>query len=123
MCIRDRGSGDVVLDQLPRGEARALVEGPGLVGEDVDLFTAFDGGADNAEGGAVAAGGEGSGVAVGEDGTLLWQELCAEGPELAQVGDVFIVEALGEGYYGCFNLGNWSVRGSEGVVELSLIHI
>ena len=59
------------LEQLPGGQAGALEEGSRLVGEDVDCLPALDGGADDAEGGAVAGGGEGAGVAVGEDGALL----------------------------------------------------
>ena len=95
--VADERGGDVVLDELPGGEARALVEGAGLVGEDVDLLAALDGGADDAERGAVAAGGERSGVAVGEDGAFLREQRCAEGSELAEVGDVLVVEAVGEG--------------------------
>ena len=68
--VAEDGGGDVVLHELPCGEAGALQEGTGLVGEDVDLVAALDGGADDAEGGAVAAGGEGAGVAVGEDGAF-----------------------------------------------------
>ena len=69
--VAEDGGGDVVVQQLPRGEAGALQVGAGLVGVDVDLVAALDGGADDAERGAVAAGGEGTGVAVGQDGAFL----------------------------------------------------
>ncbi len=72
--VAEDGGGDVVLHELPCGEAGALKEGTGLVGEDVDLVAVLDGGTDDAEGSAVAAGGEGAGVAVGENGAFLWEE-------------------------------------------------
>ena len=81
--VADDRDGDAVLHQLPGGEARALEEGAGLVGVDVDLVAALDGGADDAERGAVAAGGEGAGVAVGEDGAFLREERCAVGAHRA----------------------------------------
>ena len=60
-------------------------------------MAALDGGADDTEGGAVAAGGEGAGVAMGEDGALLRKQFCAKGPELLAGGDVFVVHLAGEG--------------------------
>ena len=66
--VGDHGGGDAVLLQLPGGEARALEEGAGLVGVDVELLAALDGGADYAQSGAVAAGGgQRARVAVGEN--------------------------------------------------------
>ncbi len=117
--VAEDGGGDVVLHELPRGEAGALEEGTGLVGEDVDLVAALDGGADDAEGGAVAAGGEGSGVAVGEDGAFLREERCAVGAHLFAGGDVFVVHAAGFGYYGGFDFGDGGVFCGEGVVEVA----
>ena len=71
--VAEDGGGDVVLHELPGGEAGALEVGAGLVGEDVDgCGRVLDGRADDAEGGAVAAGGERAGVAVGEDGAFAW---------------------------------------------------
>ena len=64
--VAEDGGGNAVGHQLPGGEARALQEGTGFVGEDVNLLAALDGSADHAQGCPVAAGGEGSGVAVGE---------------------------------------------------------
>ena len=117
--VAEDGGGDVVLHELPGGEARALEEGAGLVGEDVDLVAALDGGADDAEGGAVAAGGECSGVAVGEDCAFFGKEGCAVGTHLFAGGDVFVVHAAGFGDDGGFDLGDWSVFGGERVVEVA----
>jgi hypothetical protein len=39
---------------FPGGEARALQEGAGFVGEHFDVFTGFGGGADHAERGSIA---------------------------------------------------------------------
>ena len=93
--VAEHGGGDVVLHEFPGGEAGALEEGAGLVGEDVDLVAALDGGADDAEGGAVAAGGESAGVAVGEDGAFRGEERCAVRAHLFAGGDVFVVHAGG----------------------------
>ena len=97
--------------QLPGGEAGALEEGAGLVGEDVDLVAALDGGADDAERGAVAAGGEGAGVAVGEDGAFLREKRRAVSAHLLAGGDVFVVHAAGFGDDGGFDLGDSGVFG------------
>ena len=70
--------------QLPGGQARALEVRPCLVGEDGHPLAGFDGGADHAEGGAVAAGGESAGIAVGEDRGLRAEEL---GAVCARCGD------------------------------------
>ncbi len=85
-------TGNVVFHQLPGGEARALEKRPGFVGEDVNVFAGLDGGANDSEGGAVTCGGQGSGVAVGEDSAGLGQErgaVCSHG---AIGGDVFGVD-------------------------------
>jgi hypothetical protein len=117
--VAEDGGGDVVLEELPGGEACALKIGAGFVGEDVDVVTALDGGADDAESCAVAAGGEGSGVAVGEDGALFWQEVSAVGAEGFALLDVFVVEAVGEGYDLLFDLGDGRVGGCEFGVEVA----
>ena len=46
--VTDHGGGNVVLHQLPCGEARALQEGAGFVGVNMDAFALRDGGADDA---------------------------------------------------------------------------
>ena len=117
--VAEDGGGDVVLEEFPGGEACALEEGTGLVCEDVDVVAGFDGGADDSEGGAVAAGGEGSGVAVGEDGALFGEEGCAVGSHLLAGGDVFVVHAAGLGDDGGLDLGDGSVVLGEVVVEVA----
>ena len=119
--VADEGGGDVVLEELPGGEARALVEGAGLIGEDVDLPAGLNGRADDAESGAVAAGGQRAGVAVGEDGAFLGQKLRAERAELAEVGDVFVVQGFGERDDVGLDLRNGSVLRGEAVVELTYL--
>ena len=101
------------------GEASTLKVGAGFVGEDVDLLAVFYGSADDAEGRTVAAGGEGSGVAVGEDGAFLREEFGSEAAEFLAVGDVFVVHLAGAGGDGFFDLGNGGVLGGEGVVKLA----
>ena len=113
--VAEDGGGDVVVEELPGGEAGSLEVGAGLVGEDVDLVAALDGGADDSEGGSVAAGGEGSGVAVGEDGALLGEERCAVGSHGLAGGDVFVVHPPGFGDEGGFDLGDGGSGGGEGV--------
>ena len=117
--VAEDGGGDGILHELPGGEAGALEVGAGLVGEDVEGVAALDGGADDAEGGAVAAGGEGSGVAVGEDGALPGKEVSAVGAEGLALGDVFVVEAVGEGDDGGLDCGDGGVGGGELSVEVA----
>src|SRR5580704_556245 len=62
--VANHGGGDAVGHQFPGGEARTLKEGASFVGVDVDLLALLDGGADNAESGSIAAGGQGPGVAM-----------------------------------------------------------
>jgi hypothetical protein len=115
--VAEDSGGDVVLHELPCGEAGALKEWAGLVGEDVDLVAALDGGADDAEGSAVAAGGEGAGVAVSEDGAFEWEERCAVSAHLFAGGDVLVVHAAGLGDDCGFDLGDGGVLCGELVVE------
>jgi len=117
--IAEDGGGDVVLHELPCSEASALQEGAGLVGEDVDLVAVLDGGADDAEGSTVAAGGEGASVAVGEHGAFERKERCAVRAHLLAGSDVFVVHAAGLGDDGRFDFGNGSVFGGELVVEVA----
>ena len=65
--VADERAGHLLEGNLVRGEARALVVGAGLVTVDVLEAAGLAEGADDAEGGAVARGGERAGVAVGED--------------------------------------------------------
>ena len=58
---------DAVLDQLPRGQPRALQKRPRLVGEHGDLLALLGGRANHAERGAVAGRRQRAGVAVRQD--------------------------------------------------------
>jgi sugar lactone lactonase YvrE len=69
--VAEDGGRNAVGHQLPGGEARALQEGTGFVGENVNLLTALDGSADHSQSCPVAAGGQGSGVAVGEHAAFI----------------------------------------------------
>ena len=68
--VGDERDVDAALVQLPRGQPRALQERARLVGEDVDAALLLVRGADDAERGAVAAGGQRAGVAVREHAAL-----------------------------------------------------
>ena len=81
--VADDGGGDVVGHQFPGGEARALEERTGFVGVDVDALALLDGGADDAESGAVAAGGKCAGVAVGEDAAFFRKQQLAPNAPMA----------------------------------------
>jgi hypothetical protein len=109
--------GDVVLHELPCGEAGALKEGTGLVGEDVDFVAVLDGGTDDAESSAVTAGSKGAGVAMSEDSAFFGKQRCAVGAHLLAGSDVFVVHATGLGDDCGFNLGDGGVFCSELVVE------
>ena len=89
-----RGNG--ILHQLPGGQPRALEIGACLVGEHVDIMAALHGRANDAKRCAVAAGGQGSRVAVSQDGALLRQQVCAVRAERFALGDVLVVQPLGE---------------------------
>src|ERR1039458_6104624 len=117
--VADERGRNVVLDQLPGREARALVERTGLVGEDVDLLALFDGGADDAQSGTIAAGCQCAGIAMGEHGALLGEKSGTECAELAQVGDVLVVEAAGEGNDLLLDLRDGGVAGGELGVEVA----
>ncbi len=117
--VAEDSGGDVVVEELPGGEAGALQVGAGLVGVDVDLVAALDCGADDSEGCAVAAGGEGSRVAVGEDGAFLREEGCAVRSHGFAGGDVFVVHLLGFGDEGCLDVGDRGAGCGEGVVAVA----
>ena len=116
--VAQHGGRDVVFHQLPRGQSRALEIGAGFVGEDVDLVALLHGGADDAEGGTVSAGGERAGVAVGEDGALLRKQFGPDAAEFAAVGNVFVVHLAGERDDAGLDLRYRGVGRGEGVVEV-----
>ena len=90
--VGDERGGNAVLLQFPDGEARALQEGAGFIGEDVDGFAGFDGGADHAERGAVSGGGQRAGVAVREHGLAVGNQRRAVAADGAADGDVFLAD-------------------------------
>ena len=65
--VGDKGAGDVVVHQLIGGEPGSLEQGTGLICVNHIHFTLAESTAHHAEGGAVPAGGQAAGVAVGED--------------------------------------------------------
>src|SRR5690606_21160609 len=79
-AVGDQRDRDAVLEKLPRGEAGALKEGPGLAGVDADLLSLLACGSDHAERGAVAYRGQRTGVAVREDAVPVPDH---RGPDLA----------------------------------------
>lgn len=90
-----------------------------LVGEDIDLMAAFDCGTNDSKGGTVATGGERPGVAVGQNRAILRQKRRAVGSHLLAGGDIFVVHATGFGDNGGFDLGDGSIFGGQGVVEVA----
>ena len=76
--VADQGDGDVVPDQLIGGEPGALKQRSGLIGVDYGHLVLLVGGADDPQGGAIAACGKGPGIAMGEDSGALRDKLCAE---------------------------------------------
>ena len=104
--VAENSGWNVVLHQLPRGESRALEVGSCLIGEDINGVPALNRRADDAESGAVAARGERTGVAVGEDGPVLRQQVCPKGTELFAGSDIFVVHAAREGNNGGLDLGD-----------------
>jgi hypothetical protein len=87
--VGDQRGGDVVVLQFPDGEARALQERPGFIGEDVDLFAGSDGRANHAERGAIAGGGQRARVAVREHGLAVGNQRRAVLSDALVDGDVF----------------------------------
>ena len=96
--VAEDGGGDPIGHQFPGGEARALKERACFVGEDMNPFAALDGGANDSKCGPVAAGGERSGVAMGEHSSLLGHQVCAKGAHGATGGDVFVVHGASFGF-------------------------
>src|SRR5580698_4543436 len=87
---------DVVLEEFPGCEPGALVERPRLVGIDVDLLASFNRCADDAQRRAITACGKRTSVAVRQDSAFMRQQLCAKGAQAAQIGDVLVVQTLGQ---------------------------
>ncbi len=73
----------------------------------------FDCRANDAERGAVAAGGERAGVAVGEHAALVGQQRAAEGSHGLAGGDVFLVHGVGFGEKLLFDFGHRGAGGAQ----------
>ena len=82
------------LHQFPGGEASALQPRPGFIGVDAIDLSRCVSGADHAQGGAVTAGGEGAGIAMGQHRTWPGDELGTEFAHAAIGGDILCVNAL-----------------------------
>ena len=93
--VGDGVEGDLVFEKFPGGEAEALLAGAGFAGVNVFDFALLVGGADDAEGGSVAGGGEGAGVADRKDGGLVGDEGSAVFTDLVVHGDVLGFDGLG----------------------------
>ncbi len=107
------GGGDAVGHQFPCGEAGSLKEGTSFVGEDVDFLTALDGSANDAQGSAIATGGQRAGVAVGEHGALVGHEIGTEGSHGAAGSDVFVVHGASFCFQARANIGHAAASGEQ----------
>src|SRR5687768_8350185 len=77
--VGDKGNGNVVLVQLPGGETGSLQIWPRFVRNNGDVLAGIDGSADNAQRRAPnAARGQSSGIAVRQDGGIIFEKLTAE---------------------------------------------
>ena len=77
----------------PRSEARTLKEGPSFVGVDMQFASAFDCGANNTKGSAIAAGRERACIAMRQHATGARHQHRAESTHGATGGDVFVIHA------------------------------
>ncbi len=93
--VGDQGRGDVLFLELPRRQARALEIRPRFAAVDADALVGFDGGAHDAERGAVSGRREGAGIAVREDRRAVLDERRAVRAEGAIGGDVLVVDGAG----------------------------
>ena len=98
--VAENGGGDVVMQQFPRGKARTLQERARFIGVDMQFASAFDRGANHAEGSSIAAGGERARIAMRQDTTGARHQHSAEGTHGAAGGDVFVIHAARFGH-GC----------------------
>ncbi len=63
-----------MVDQFPGCQPRALQQGAGLVGKNLQGLAGFLGGVDHANGRAIAASGQAAGIAMGQDGGEIRQQ-------------------------------------------------
>jgi hypothetical protein len=103
---------DAAGQQFPRGQARALQQGAGLVRIHRQGGAPAHGGDDGAQGGAVATSGEGAGMAMGEDTAMPWQQGGAVLGDGGAEGRVLAVDAAGLHQ----QAGNQFMRGQQASV-------
>ena len=81
--------------KLPGCEPRALQQGPGFVGEDLDLFFLLESGIDHPESGAVVGRGQAAGIAMSKGGLAIFKESSAVAAESAADVPVVRKDAFG----------------------------
>jgi hypothetical protein len=96
--VANDSSWNSVRHQFPGCEASALEEGTRFVCEDMNLFAPLNCSANDAQSRSVAAGGQRSGVAVGEDAAFLGHQVGAVRSHGFAGGDVLVVhgESVGQ---------------------------
>src|SRR3990172_2179151 len=90
--IHDEREGDAVALELPGGEPRPLQERASLRGVHALELALLPGGADDAQRGAVAAGGQRAGVAGGEQRDAVGEQGRAVGADAAAGLDILLVD-------------------------------
>ncbi len=88
-----------------------MQERTGLVGKDVNAFAVLHCRSDDAERGAVAAGSESAGVAVGQHAGFIRQQSAAEFAHRFACGNVFLIHCMGFGQESFFDLGDCRAGG------------
>ena len=117
--VAENGRRNVVLHQLPGCKAGTLQIGTRLIGEDVDLMATLHRGTDHAQRRAIAARGESTGIAMGEDSALLREQVSSERAQLLTGGDVFVIHLPRECDHLLLNLRDRSISRGELVVEVT----
>src|SRR4030043_1612856 len=93
--VGDQGHRNPELAELPDSQARPLQEWPRLIHEDVDLLALLMSGPDDAGCRAVAGCGQSAGVAVGQDGISVGDQVLTEGTDLLVGFQILRFDGLG----------------------------
>ena len=93
--VGNHRGGNAIFHQLPRRQSRTLQERTRLIGKDMDFLSLLDGGADHSQRRAISAGGQGPGIAVGENAAAGRHQGRAVPAHGLVGGDVFGMHALG----------------------------
>ena len=101
--------------ELPGSEPCALKEGTGLGVEHIEPLARFPSGPNNADGGAIGGGSQGSRIAMGQDGTAFGDQTLACIPHAAVDRLVFLLNSGGFGQQGLGKAGRvrFSFRNSQ----------